>query len=64
MQTDVMHNSDFNPGTPHTGLFLMSLTIILQVISMSTLNQAAALCTILAALSTVAVNLRRFLKGK
>lgn len=61
METE-MHQTEFNPGTPHAGVYLMSLTIVLQVISMSTLNQIAAGCTIVAALSTIAVNLKRFLR--
>ena len=60
----MMHNSDFNPGTPHAGVYFMSLTIILEVVTASTSNSIAALCTILAALSTFAVNLKRWLKDK
>lgn len=58
-----MHNSDFNPGTPHAGIYFMCLTIVLQVISTSSpLNQVAAICTIAAALTTCALNLKRYFK--
>lgn len=59
-----MHNSDFNPGAPHAGVYFMSLTIVLEVITASTSNSIAAWCTILAALSTCALNLKRWMKDK
>lgn len=59
-----MHNTDIPNGSPHAGIYLTSLTIILYVISMSTLNQVAAVCTILAAITTVLVNLKRFFAKK
>lgn len=57
-----MLNSEVNPGTPHIGVYWMGVTIIMQVISLSTLNQIAAVCTIAAAITTILVNLKRFFK--
>ena len=58
-----MIHSDFN-GNPTPGVLLTSLTVILYVINLSTISSIAGICTIAAALTTIAVNLKRFFKRK
>lgn len=60
--SQTMNNVNLNEGNSIHGLLMTCLTVFLYALSSITLNQGAAICTMLAALSTVALNLRRWFK--
>lgn len=57
-----MYTPNFDGGDNYSGLLMTSFTVLLYAIASVTLNQVAAICTIIAALTTAALNIRKFLK--
>lgn len=58
-----MNFADFNDNN-HVGTLFGCLTVVLYFISAMTMHQIAGVCTVLSALSTIAINIRQFFKQK